>query len=112
MTDTDRQRRWRARRRGDLAPVPRCEECGARILGSLLSPHAGSGLCSPCWRDTEEGRAWDSARHGRHYAIARRDGAWILFRVRPWTELMTFESRKEAQSELNRLLTNDETTLD
>ncbi len=111
MSSTDRQRRWRERQRGMLDPLPQCPECGARITTRSASPHASSGLCSACWMQTDEGREYDRARHSnRPYGISCRGDQWILYRVKPWSELMTFDSLPEAYLELSRLLTTDEPT--
>lgn len=50
-----RVRRYRLRLAGDLPPIPRCPDCGGRVL-------AGGPLCARCWRLTDEGRRWNRER--------------------------------------------------
>ena len=68
----DRQRRYRERKAGRLAPAPRfaCLSCGILHLG------ARGALCSRCWeRLTPEGRAYRADRVARSRARKReRDG--------------------------------------
>jgi hypothetical protein len=58
-----RVRRYRLRKAGELPPIPRCPDCGGRVL-------VGGPLCSTCWRRTDEGKAWNRERMRQARAVA------------------------------------------
>ena len=72
LTAAERQRRYRERKAGRLAPAqrPTCPACGITHTG------ARGVLCSRCWeRLTPEGRAYKADRVARSRARKReRDG--------------------------------------
>lgn len=56
--DTERKRRWRARKRGVLEPVPTCA-CGRKMLGDRE-------MCRACWLKTDEGKEYTRQKVQRH----------------------------------------------
>ena len=64
-TGAARARTFRARRRGDLPPVPVCS-CGRKITGDRA-------ICRQCWLRTPEGKEWNRQRIANLRA-ARRKG--------------------------------------
>lgn len=57
-TNAERQRRWRERQAGRLAPAQQltCSSCNAACTG------AHGTLCRDCWRRTPEGKDWQRLR--------------------------------------------------
>ena len=56
----ERQRRYKQRLAGLLAPVPRCVDCGCQAMAA--DPDEAEPRCCRCWRRTDEGREWNRAR--------------------------------------------------
>lgn len=53
--DADAVRRFRARQRGTLPPIPTCSSCGRNILSSRP-------VCLACWLASPDGKAERAAQ--------------------------------------------------
>ena len=60
LTPAERMARTRARRRGELEPLPKCKVCGKEIKDSSTGRAFAAGLCYEHWLQSDEGKAFSA----------------------------------------------------
>jgi hypothetical protein len=95
-------RALKARERGDLPPLPLCNECGKKLKLSASSSNKAAvlGLCHDCWRRTSGYKEERARQNAALKSRQHKAKVWPVayYGARPGEEYVRYNSARRAHS--------------